>query len=168
MSGPLAKAALASYLPTWPPAPVISVFQYNPERMVHTWSQPEAPGRPGAESNNPLAVRGLPGESFQFTIFLNADDDMVSPVPPLKLAAEQSGVGARLAALEMLLYPGGPAGRDRVAVKRAARYRLRRAARLVRHLEPAELDAAHRLVLLEPEPGRAGARHLAVHHGDPV
>ena len=107
---PLVKAALASYLATWPPAPVITVFQYNPERMVHAWSQPEPPGRPGAESNNPLAARGLPGESFQFTIFLNADDDVVSPVPPVRLAAEQSGVGARLAALEMLLYPGTPPG----------------------------------------------------------
>ncbi len=86
------------------------MFQYNPERMVHAWSQPEPPGRPGAESNNPLAVRGLPGESFQFTIFLNADDDVVSLVPPVRLAAEQSGVGARLAALEMLLYPGTPLG----------------------------------------------------------
>ena len=105
MSGPLAKAALASYLATWPPVPVITVFQYNPESMVHAWSQPEPPGRPGAESNNPLTVRGLPGESFQFTIFLNADDDVVSQVPPVKLAAQQSGVGARLAALEVLLYP---------------------------------------------------------------
>ncbi len=110
MSGPLVKAALASYLATWPPVPSITVFQYNPETMVHAWSQPEPPGRPGAESSNPLAVRGLPGESFQFTIFLNADDDVVSLAPPVKLAAEQSGVGARLAALEMLLYPGTAPG----------------------------------------------------------
>jgi len=110
MSGPLVKGALASYLSTWPPVPVISVFQYNPERMVHSWSQPEPPGKPGAESNNPLAVRGLPGESFQFTIFLNADDDMVSQVPALQLAAVESGVGARLAALEMLLYPASGTG----------------------------------------------------------
>lgn len=112
MSGPLAKGALAYYRSAWPPVPVISVFQYNPESMVHSWTQSEQPGKPGAESNNPLAVRGLPGESFQFTIFLNADDDMVSPVPALQLAAVESGVGARLAALEMLLYPesGSAAG----------------------------------------------------------
>lgn len=107
MSGPLAKAALVEFLPTTPPVPVVTVFQYNPENMVHTWSQPEPPGRRGVESGNPMAVPGPPGESFQFTIFLNADDDIVSGIPALELAAKRSGVGARLAALEMLLYPGG-------------------------------------------------------------
>jgi hypothetical protein len=111
MTGPLAKAALVEYLPTWPPTPVVSVVQYNPEKMVHNWSQTEPPGQPGVESNNPLAVAGMPAETFQFTIYLNADDDLVSGIPVVKDAAQRSGVGARLAALEMLLYPedGSPA-----------------------------------------------------------
>jgi hypothetical protein len=114
MSGPLAKAALVEYSSTWPPAPVVTVFQYNPETMVHAWSQPEPAGRAGVESANPLAVNGMPGESFEFTIFLNADDDLVSGMPLIKQAAQQSGVGARLAALEMLLYPAaGPAAAGR-------------------------------------------------------
>jgi hypothetical protein len=114
MSGPLAKGALVQYLPTLPATPVITVFQYNPESMVHTWTQPEPAGQPGVEAGNPQAVPGLPGESFQFTIFLDADDDAVSQVDALTQSAQKSGVGTRLAALEMLLYPvpsgQGPGG----------------------------------------------------------
>lgn len=105
MSGPLAKGALVEYQPTSPPSPVITVFQYNPESMVHTWTQPEPPRKPGVEASNPLAVPGMPGETFQFTIFLDADDNIVSGIPRLQQAAQESGVGTRLAALEMLLYP---------------------------------------------------------------
>jgi len=105
MSGALTKGALVEYLPTFPPTPVVTVFQYNPESMVHTWTQAQPSGKPGVESSNPLAVPGLPGESFQFTIFLDADDDMVPPGTALAQAAQESGVGTRLAALEMLLYP---------------------------------------------------------------
>jgi hypothetical protein len=105
MSGALTKGALVQYLPTLPPTPVVTVFQYNPESMIHTWTQPQPPGKPGVEANNPLAVPGVPGETFQFTIFLDSDDDIVYGAPSLQQAAQQSGVGARLAALEMLLYP---------------------------------------------------------------
>jgi hypothetical protein len=105
MTGPLAKAALVKYQQTSPPTPVVTVFQYNPESLSHSWRQTPPAGKPGAESGNPLAVQGMPGESFDFTIYLDADDDIVSGVPQLRQAAEQSGVGARLAALEMLLYP---------------------------------------------------------------
>jgi hypothetical protein len=107
MTGVLAKGALVQYLPTWPATPVVTVFQYNPESMVHTWTQPEPTGKPGVESSNPVAVPGMPGESFQFTIFLDSDDDAVSPLPALQQSAQVSGVGTRLAALEMLLYPLG-------------------------------------------------------------
>lgn len=105
MSGPLSKGALVQYLPTLPATPVITVFQYNPESMVHTWTQPEPTGKPGVEAGNPQAVPGMPGETFQFTIFLDADDDAVSQVAALEQSAQRSGVGTRLAALEMLLYP---------------------------------------------------------------
>jgi hypothetical protein len=109
MSGALVKGALVQYLPTWPVTPVVTVFQYNPESMVHTWTQPEPTGKPGVEASNPQAVPGMPGESFQFTIFLDSDDDMVSKVQSLQQSAQVSGVGTRLAALEMLLYPAGSA-----------------------------------------------------------
>jgi hypothetical protein len=105
MGGALVKGALVQYLPTWPATPVVTVFQYNPENVVHTWTQPEPTGKPGVEASNPMAVPGMPGESFQFTIFLDSDEDALSGVPSLQQAAQVSGVGSRLAALEMLLYP---------------------------------------------------------------
>lgn len=105
MSGPLVKGALVRYDPASPPTPVVTVFQYNPETMTHGWTQPEPHLKPGVESGNPMAVPGLPGESFDFTIYLNADDDVVSGIPALQQSAQQAGVGARLAALEMLMYP---------------------------------------------------------------
>lgn len=110
MSGPLAKGALVRYLPMQTQDPVVTVFQYNPESMVHSWNQPDVSGQPGKESGNPLAVPGMPGETFDFTIFLDSDDDIVSPLPRRSRAARDSGVGTRLAALEMLLYPGDSAG----------------------------------------------------------
>lgn len=105
MSGPLAKGVLVKYDPAWPPIPVVTVFQYNPETMTHGWTQPAPPGKAGVESGNPLAVPGLPGESFDFTIYLNADDDIASGIPVLKQVAQRAGLGARLAALELLMYP---------------------------------------------------------------
>jgi len=105
MTGALAKGALVQYLPTSPVKTVVTAFQYNPETMVHTWTQQEPTGKPGVKASNPQAVPGVPGESFQLTIFLDADDDVVSGIPALMKSAAISGVGARLAALEMLLYP---------------------------------------------------------------
>ena len=47
----------------------------------------------------------MPGETFQLTILLDADDDITGPQAPLAQAAQDQGVSGRLAALEMLLYP---------------------------------------------------------------
>jgi hypothetical protein len=110
MTGPLAKAALVSYQSAWPPVPVVTVFQYNPESLTHSWHQPEPPGKAGVESGNPLAVPGLPGESFDFTIYLNADDDVTSGIPVLAQVARRAGLSARLAALELMLYPVAATG----------------------------------------------------------
>ena len=66
----LLKGALVSFSPTFLPIPIpnIIVFQYNPETMTHTWTQPEAAtaasGSQGTSTNNPMAVQGMPGESF--------------------------------------------------------------------------------------------------------
>lgn len=110
MTGPLAKGALVTYQTAGRPLPVVTVFQYNPERMTHGWHQSAPPGKPGVETGNPLAVRGLPEESFEFTIYLNADDDVVSGIPVLQQVAQRAGVSARLAALELMLYPVGGTG----------------------------------------------------------
>ena len=62
MSG-LLKGALIEFMPTFLiPLPNVIVFQYNPESMTHTWTQPEAAPSSGTTTNNPMAVKGMPGE----------------------------------------------------------------------------------------------------------
>jgi len=91
------------------PKPNVIIFQYNPETMTHTWSQAESARRGWYEqgSRNPLAVRGLPGESFSFTISMDAKDMIADGNAVAEGVATASGVYSRLAALEMLLYPTG-------------------------------------------------------------
>ena len=85
MSGPLTKGALVAYPPTaGAPNPIVTAFQFNPEKMVHTWSQEAPAGKPGVEAGNPMAVAGMPGETFQFRILLDADDDVVGPSGPAR------------------------------------------------------------------------------------
>ena len=110
----LLKGALVEFMPTFlVPLPNVIVFQYNPESLTHTWTQPEAaPPVPGETTNNPMAVKGMPGESFSFTIAMDANDEIAAGSAPTAAIAEVSGVYSRLAALEMLLYPstGGTGG----------------------------------------------------------
>lgn len=110
----LLKGALVEFMPTFlVPLPNVIVFQYNPESLTHTWTQPEAaPPKPGQTRNNPMAVEGMPGESFSFTIAVDANDEIADGSAPTAAIAEVSGVYSRLAALEMLLYPttGGTGG----------------------------------------------------------
>lgn len=100
------RGALVEFMPTGLiPIPNIIVFQYNPESMSHAWTQPEAPSAgPNQTTTNPLAVKGNPGESFSFTLSLDAADSIADGVASAALA-EVSGVYSRIAALEMLLYP---------------------------------------------------------------
>jgi len=117
MSGVTLKGALVEFLPTSSPVPIpnVIVFQYNPETMTHTWSQPEAAPPPastakgGSEASNPLAVKGQPGEEFSFTIAMDANDEIANQGPGAEIA-QLSGIYSRLAALEMLLYPASAAG----------------------------------------------------------
>jgi hypothetical protein len=111
VSGFVLKGALVEFMPTFLPVPVpnVIVFQYNPETMTHTWTQPMAAARAGAEARNPLAVRGTPGEAFSFTIAMDARDEIADGSPPAAALAAASGIYSRLAALEMLLYPTGTA-----------------------------------------------------------
>jgi hypothetical protein len=115
MSGLVLKGALVEFMPTFLPNPVpnVIVFQYNPETMTHTWSQPEAvppeyTPTGGVAASNPLAVKGMPGEEFSFTIAMDADDEIAEASLPTAALAERPGIYSRLAALEMLLYPTGP------------------------------------------------------------
>jgi hypothetical protein len=105
MSGFVMKGALVEFMPTFIPIPVpnVIVFQYNPETMTHTWTQPES-----AETSNPLAVKGMPGETFSFTIAMDAGDEIADGSAPTAALAQASGIYSRLAALEMLLYPVTP------------------------------------------------------------
>src|SRR5260370_8824733 len=83
----------------------VIVLRYNPESVAHGGHQPEAPcAGPNETITNPLAVKGNPGESFSFTLALDAADSIADGSASAALA-KVSGVYTRLAALEMLLYP---------------------------------------------------------------
>jgi hypothetical protein len=106
----LIKGALAAFTPTFlVPLPNVTVFQFNPESLTHTWSQPdrgpETGARRGVEASNPFAVAGMPGEEFSLTAIFDANQDIEDAVPVSAQLADVSGVYTRLAALEMLLYP---------------------------------------------------------------
>lgn len=106
MSGFYLRGALVEFMPTpLIPIPNVIIFQYNPESMSHAWTQPEAPkAGPNQTTTNPLAVEGNPGESFSFTLSLDASDSIADGGASGALATI-SGVASRLAALEMLLFP---------------------------------------------------------------
>jgi hypothetical protein len=128
VSGLVLKGALVEFMPTFLPKPVpnVIVFQYNPETMTHTWSQPEAAppleytSTGGVAANNPFAVKGMPGEDFSFTIEMDANDEIADGSLPTAALAEASGIYSRLAALEMLLYPTGPGNSGLVGAVSAA------------------------------------------------
>jgi hypothetical protein len=112
MPGKFLKGALIEFMPTFlVPLPNVIIFQFNPETMTHTWT-PAAPAStpPGGGQSNPLAVTGLPGESFSFTLAMDASDMIADGSPVAVGLATASGIYSRLAALEMLLYPTGAFG----------------------------------------------------------
>lgn len=100
------RGALIEFMPTLlVPVPNVIMFQYNPETMTHTWTQPQAAQTSsGAPPGNPLAVKGSPGESFSFTLAMDASDTIADDLAGASLAT-LSGVYSRLAALEMLIHP---------------------------------------------------------------
>jgi hypothetical protein len=108
MAGTFIRGALVEFMPTFLiPLPNIIIFQFNPETMTHSWTQPESvPVSQGAGGNsNPLAVRGVPGESFSFTLVMDTVDMIADGSPVAEGLATVSGIYSRLAALEMLQYP---------------------------------------------------------------
>jgi hypothetical protein len=106
MAGKYMRGALVEFMPTFLiPLPNVIIFQFNPETMSHRWTQPQAASTgPGG---NPLAVRGVPGESFSFTLAMDASDMIADGSPVAQGLAVATGVYTRLAALEMLQYPTG-------------------------------------------------------------
>ena len=99
--------------------PNVILFQFNPETIEHTWEQADVNGgggKPGSYSN-PRAASGAPGQSFSFTLQMDAKDEIIqgqrfaetvnagSNLTQVIKAGAYSGLATRLAALELLLFP---------------------------------------------------------------
>lgn len=116
MAGQFLHGAFIQFMDTFLiPLPNVIIFQFNPETMTHTWSPAQAVssgagGAANAADANPLAVRGTPGESFSFTLAMDANDMIADGSPVAEGLAVASGVYTRLAALEMLMYPTSSSG----------------------------------------------------------
>lgn len=112
-----------------PSLPNIIVFQINPETITHAWTEAAAP-QPASDAKvrvNPLAVTGVPGESYSFTLMLDSDEQISDgDTDPVGAAlATVSGVYTRLAALELLQFPspsssGGLVGQVSAAASAAS------------------------------------------------
>ena len=104
------KGALISFMPTFIGAiPNVLVFQINPERISHKWTE-AGTGRSdaaGGTNFDPLAVTGFPGETFSFTLMLDSNNEIADGATNAVAAdlAKVSGAYTRLAALEMTQYP---------------------------------------------------------------
>lgn len=123
MPGKFIKGALVHLMEAFLlPIPNIIPFQYNPESIVHSWTPPaggdggggaggggkKSCGGGGAGANtggNPMAASGFPGESFSFTLSMDAKDTIAEDHVPTAQLAIGTGLYTRLAALEMLQYP---------------------------------------------------------------
>ncbi len=107
MTGKFLRGAFVEFMPTFLiPLPNIIIFQFNPETMTHTWTPAQAAAQSGPDAN-PLAVTGTPGESFSFTLAMDASDMIADGSPVAEGIASSTGIYTRIAALEMLLYPTG-------------------------------------------------------------
>ena len=92
------------------PLPNIIIFQYNPEKMTRTLTVYSPPGAGAATGSTGQSARESapanaqpddPTETFSLPLELDATDDLEVNDP----VAVLTGVGDRLAALEILLYP---------------------------------------------------------------
>jgi hypothetical protein len=82
-------------------------FQFNPETLRRTWTQP-VPAGIGA---NPLGAQGDPDESYALTLILDITDVLAADEDsPAGADARAGGLRSRIAALEMLMFPVASAG----------------------------------------------------------
>jgi hypothetical protein len=108
MAGKFLHGAFVQFMETFLlPLPNVIVFQFNPESIAHAWTPAQATQ---TDDDNPLAVSGPPGESFDFTLAMDASDMIADGSPVAQGLAEVSGIYARIAALEMLRQPTGGGG----------------------------------------------------------
>jgi hypothetical protein len=108
MAGKFLRGAFVQFMETFLlPLPNVIVFQFNPETIAHNWTPAQVTA---ADDENPLAVSGPPGESFDFTLAMDALDMIADGSPVAEGLANVSGIYTRLAALEMLLHPTGAGG----------------------------------------------------------
>ncbi len=107
------RGALIEFMPTLLiPIPNVIMFQYNPETLTHTWTQPQpVPAEPHGQRGNPLAVQGYPGEAFAFTLAMDANDTIADGDVGADLA-KVTGIYSRIAALEMLVQPAQASAKD--------------------------------------------------------
>ncbi len=88
------------------PVPNVIVFQYNPETISHSWTPSGPPeSKDNQSETNPLAVSGVPGEEFSFTLAMDSSDTIADGNAAAADLASASGVYPRLAALELLMFP---------------------------------------------------------------
>ena len=102
------KGALVNLVPIGGASlPNVAIFQFNPETVRHGWSQGSAGGDSSARRrrSNGLAVAGAPSESFSFSLSMDAADQHTDAHPNVRRDAQQHGLYARLAALELMLHP---------------------------------------------------------------
>ena len=127
------KGALISLMPTVVRAiPNVIVFQFNPETITHGWTAApgDVPSRPQS-GGDPRAARTVPGETFSFTLALDATDMIAdgSSNPVAAALAQVSGSidapgGNRDAPVSGGRYAGRP-GRIGLRVCGIGRYERR-------------------------------------------
>lgn len=90
-------------------------FQFNPETLRRTWTQP-IPAGTGA---NPLGVQGDPDESYALTLMLDITDVLATDAAPAAADAVAGGLRSRIAALEMLMFPVASASSSTATSRRS-------------------------------------------------
>jgi hypothetical protein len=101
------KGALVELIPAVNLAvPNVIVFQFNPETLRHSWHQGSSQElTPWPWGASPLAVAGMPSETFSFSLSMDVTDQMTDPDGNVVQDATDFGIYTRLSALELLVYP---------------------------------------------------------------
>ena len=95
----LLKGALVSFTPTFlVPMPNVTVFQYNPENLTHTWTQPDGrrPTARRAGSRQPAGGAGHAGRGVLADGHVDSNQDIADGAPVSAQLAQVSGVYTRL------------------------------------------------------------------------